>query len=171
MGRYLVTYYTISGNTRRVAEAIHASLEGDNRLLPMEEVQSLEGFTLVFIGFPVMQFGVPAPVAAFIAQKATGIRIALFVTHAIMTGSQDLVQRTMLEKELAKCRRACSNADLAGLFHCQGELSEKMAADMLATNMPSLAGFARMRGMTLGHPDEAELSAAGAFAREMTLTG
>ena len=75
--KILIAFFTRTGNTRKVAEAIHAALPGETELAPLESVETLEGYDLVFIGFPVMQFGPPAVVRNFINVKAAGRKIAL----------------------------------------------------------------------------------------------
>jgi hypothetical protein len=150
-----------------VAEAIFSVLPGEKVLKPIEEVDTLAGFDLVFLGFPVMQFGTPSFVKKFLATHAAGKRIALYVTHAMLSNSTDPHQQVMLEKELQKCRAACAKSKLTGLFHCQGELSEAVARELINSNIPMLSEFASMRPLTTGHPDENELEQAKAFAREM----
>ena len=168
--KLLVTYYSRTGNTRKVAEAIYAALPGEKSIAPIDQISSVQDFTLVFLGFPIQQFGVPRPVQSFIKNYLSGMPVALFVTHAIITESTDLIQRTMLEKELEKCRAACIQTDFRGMFHCQGELSEQMAREMINTGIPMLAGFAQMRSLTTGHPDQQELMKAASFAREICQT-
>ncbi len=163
--KYLVTYFSISGNTKKVAEAIFNAIHGDKTIKSIEEIASLKDFDLVFLGTPVMQFGVPPVVRKFIADHADGRKIALFVTHAMLSSSEDPQQKAMLEKELQKCRSACSKSNLIGLFHCQGELSEKMAGELMASNIPMLIEFAGLRPLTLGHPNQVELEQARAYAK------
>jgi flavodoxin len=165
---YIVTYYSRTGNTKKVAEAIFNVLGEIKEIKPVDQVKSLEGVDLTFIGFPVMQFGVPAEVRKFVAEHASGKKIALFVTHAMPSESDDPVQKAMLEKELQKCRSVCTESELAGLFHCQGELAKVTADELLATNIPMLMEFAAMRPLTIGHPDQAELEQAADFAIALT---
>jgi len=163
----LVTYWSQTGNTRKIAEAIYKSISCTKELKTFEEVESCEGFDLIFIGFPVMQFGPPQAARKFIASRAAGKSIALFITHAMFSESKDPAQQAMLAKELDKCTSICSKANLRGLFHCQGELSEKITSELLATGIPILSEFAAMRPGTIGHPDRYEVEEARNFARMM----
>jgi menaquinone-dependent protoporphyrinogen IX oxidase len=165
--KYLVTYWSQTGNTKKVAEAIYRALPGDKSIRPFHEVESLDGIDLIFIGHPVMQFGPPASARQFIGTLAMGKKIALFVTHALPGTSEDPVKKTLLEKELQKCRSLCSNSELIGLYHCQGELSEKTARELMDSNIPMLMEFAGMRDLTTGHPDQDELHEAVNFAISM----
>ncbi len=165
--KILITYWSQTGNTRKVAEAIFMSLGGEKTIKPFDEVENFGGFDLVFIGFPVMQFGPPAPARKFIAAHAPGRKIALFITHAMLSQGNDPHQQAALEKELEKCRAVCLKSELVGFFHCQGELSEKLANELMASNIPMLMEFAGMRPLTIGHPDQGELEHAQTFARNM----
>jgi flavodoxin len=162
--KYLVTYWTQTGNTKKVAETIFDAIPGEKIMKPMDEVDTLDGFDLTFIGFPVIQFGPPAAVKKFIGEHAAGKKIALFITHAMLSESEDPQKKAMLARELDKCRAACSNSELIGLFHCRGELSEKITNELMATNIPMLMEFAAMRPLTIGHPDTKELAQARNFA-------
>ena len=53
----LVAYVTQSGNTRKVAEAIYGEIPGEKELKELSEVESLEGYDLAFVGFPIIAFG------------------------------------------------------------------------------------------------------------------
>jgi len=165
--RSLVTYWTQTGNTQKVANSIFASLPGTKVLLPIHEVEDTSGFDLIFIGFPIVRFGPPEIVSEFLSSRAAGKKIALFITHAMPSRSDDPGQISMLRKELEKCREACAGSHLAGMFHCQGELSEKETETLVASKIPMLMAFAAMRPQTIGHPDEAELREAGMFAEVM----
>jgi flavodoxin len=165
--KFLVTYWSKTGNTQKVAEAIFNALPSEKSLKPLDEVENLDEFDLTFLGFPVMQFGVPAAAKQFIADKTPGKQIALFVTHAMLSEGDDTVQQAMLAKELDKCCSAFSQSTLMGFFHCQGELSEAMANELLSGNIPMLVQFAAMRPLTIGHPNRSELDEAGKFALKM----
>ena len=160
----LVTYWSQTGNTRKIADAIYTRLPDQKQLMSFDEAVSLDGYDMIFIGFPVMQFGPPAPARKFISTVPPGKKIALFVTHAIPSNSDDPAQQAMLAKELEKCRSMCFNTNLMGLYHCQGELSEKMADELTVSGIPILMQFAAMRPATLGHPNAGEIRLATEFA-------
>jgi flavodoxin len=161
--KIMVTYWSQTGNTKKVAEAIFRAIPFEKTIQPLNEVDTLDGYDLIFIGFPVMQFGSPPPARKFIKTHATGKNIALFVTHAMLSDKADPLQQAMLGKELDKCAETCASANLLGLFHCQGELSEKMAAELTASGIPMLMEFAAMRPATLGHPTAGEIELAEKF--------
>jgi len=157
----LVTYFSQTGKTKLVAEAVYGAVEGEKDLRPMEGVASLEGYDLVFVGFPVIAFG-PAPQAKeFLKKHGAGKKVALFITHAAPEGDEKLMEW------LAKCREAAAGADLLGMFDCQGELSEQIADLLLKSDDPLLKAFGERRGETIGQPDESRLQKARLFAAEI----
>lgn len=157
----LVTYMTVTGNTRKVAEAIFEEIKGAKDIKPMDEVTSLEYYDLVFVGFPVMRFGPPDAAKSFLEGKAKGKRVAVFVTHAMWADLEPL--KGILEK----CKDPARCADMVGFFDCQGELSEAVAKSLLNNSNPEMQKFGMMRPKTMGHPDGNDLKAAKAWARQM----
>ncbi|NHJ46932.1 MAG: flavodoxin [Asgard group archaeon] len=159
--KYLVAYMSVSGNTQKIAEAIHKELPEDSEIKPINELDSLEGFDFYFIGFPVHQYGAPKVVQEFMTKHAKGKKVALFVTHA--TGSQ----MEILEGQLNKCKEVAKEAELLGLYNCQGELSEQITNHMKNHENPQLRKFADMRKFTVGRPNEEEINMAGEFAKKI----
>ena len=157
----LVTYMTVTGNTRKIAEAIFGELRGMKEIKPMDEVKSLENYDLAFIGFPIMRFGPPDEAKAFIEKNAGGKRVALFMTHAMWSDMEPL------KGIIAKCKDAANCAKVVGMFDCQGELSEAVAKSLLNNSNPEMQKFGQMRPKTMGHPDPDDLAKAKSFAREI----
>ena len=47
--KILVTYYSESGNTKKLAEAIYDAIEEPGKeILPVQEVQSVDSYDLIF---------------------------------------------------------------------------------------------------------------------------
>ena len=160
----LITYYSRTGNTRKVAEAIREVIPSECPLINMEEMDRAEGYDLIFAGFSVMQFGPAKEATQFLSRLPAGQKLAIFVTHSMDPVSSNPELNKTLEVILEKCRRTAGEASLIGFFHCRVELN-KYAAEMLkGSGIPLLQQFATMRGETLGHPDEADLEAARNFA-------
>jgi flavodoxin len=158
-GKVLVGYMSQTGDTKKVAEAIYETIQGEKTIANINEISSLEGYELTFIGFPLIQMGPPAKVTNFIAENGEGKKIALFVTHGAGLGLPPL------QGWLQKCRDAAANSELLGLFSCQGEVSQKVRSVMVASDDPQLQMFARMAGLADGRPDEESLERARVFAQ------
>ena len=158
--RVLVAYYTQTGNTEKVARAIFEEIDAEKELKRLEEVDSLEGYDLAFIGFPINGFQPAKPAREFLEKHAKGRTIPLFVTHA---SHEDIPE---LQGWLEKCREPAAQANLVGFFHCQGELSEQIAEFLKKQEDPKLRPFGEMRPQTVGQPAATRLRKARPFARE-----
>lgn len=157
----LVTYVSWTGNTRKVARAIFGELDGEKEIRPISEVKDLEGYGLVFVGFPIHDLGQPAPEAAeFLARHARGRKVALFVTHAAVEWFP------LVGSWIANCERAAAGAEIVGVFHCQGELAPDQVDRLKSSEDPRLHEWARRALGSKGQPDETRLERARDFARE-----
>jgi len=156
----LVTYLSLSGQTKKIAEAIYEEIQTEKEIKPITEIDNLERYDFAFIGTPVHSFGPDNKVRMFLKKQAKGKNIALFVTHAMPPGME------MLKGILAKCKKAADQANLIGFFNCQGEMAEGIAKSLMESGNPQLAQFGKMREVTVGHPDANEIENARAFAKE-----
>jgi flavodoxin len=80
--KMLVTYMSKTGNTKKVAEAIYGEIECEKEIKPSDEVNSLDGYDLAFLGFPIHSFGPDKKAKRFLEEQTKGKRIAFFITHA-----------------------------------------------------------------------------------------
>jgi flavodoxin len=158
--KVLVTYFSQTGNTKKIAEAIFEEIHTEKEIKPLKEVSNLEGYDFAFIGFPVHGFGPTKNAADFIKKHAKDKKVALFVTHA-MPPDMD-----MLQGLLNKCKKPANKADLVNFYDCQGELAEKVAQMLMKSGNPQMEQFGKMRDMTVGHPNAEEIENARIFARE-----
>ena len=55
--KVLVSYMSKTGNTKKVAEAIFEEISDEKEIIPIDEVDSIEGFDIAFLGFPIHQMG------------------------------------------------------------------------------------------------------------------
>lgn len=159
--RTLVTFVSQTGNTRKVAEAIHGEIEGDAELKELSGVDSLEGYDLVFIGFPINAFG-PNPAAReFLERNAAGRKLAIFITHGAPEDNEDVATW------LNKCREAAAGAEIVGTFNCQEEVAQAIIDFLLKSDDEKMRAFGEAGPATKGQPDESRLERARAFAREV----
>lgn len=156
----LITYLSRSGNTRRVAEAIREGLEGSGDMRPMDEVESLDGYDLVFVGFPIVGAGAPGKVRRFLTEKASGKKVVLFVTHGM---SPDV---RMLKGQLENCREAARGAEVLGIYDCQGKLNGFVALMLRLHPRGEVRAWVKAGGESIGvgHPSASDLQRARAFA-------
>jgi flavodoxin len=152
---------SLTGNTKKVAEAIFEEIQEEKEIKELREVENFEGYDIVFFGFPVQRFGPPDEVKNLLEKQAKNKNLALFITHALPKSME------MLEGILRKCKESACEANLLGTFDCQGELDENLAQKLLNHPDPKMQKFGAMRGMTIGHPDANEIESARAFARDI----
>jgi len=156
MANLLVTYYSLTGNTKKVAEAIFEALPQPKTIKPMSEVQSLDEFDLVFVGFPVQSHSVPYKAEKFLQSIPKGKKIALFSTHGAVTGSR--LSREAIEHAVV----VSSQAKLISTFSCRGKVSAQ-ALEVLSRS-PEHEAWVDMAASASTHPNEHDLADARAFA-------
>jgi flavodoxin len=156
----LVAYLSNSGNTRKVAEAIFEGITDCKEIKPLDEVNSLEGYDIAFLGFPVHQGG-PDKKAAKILQKhcINGRKIALFITHASQENSPGTLSA------LAQFREA-AGASLIDMFDCQGQLSRVVKILMSVYPETKYRQWAKADN-SHGQPDQSRLDRARVFSRNV----
>lgn len=84
--RALVAYYSETGNTAKVAQALFDGLTArEKELKEISDISSVEGFDLIYCGFPVMEHSVPIKMQGFLKKIPADAKIALFSTHGSFT--------------------------------------------------------------------------------------
>lgn len=159
MAKILVTYLSQTGNTKKIAEAIFESLEGDKTIKPMDEVQDIEDYSLIFIGFPVHSHSVPYNMESFLRKISKGKKIALFSTHGSLPGGR------LATEALEHAAVIASTAKVLGTFSCRGKVS--MAALEVLSKSPEHKAWAEMAPSSQTHPDEGDLEDAKSFAKRI----
>ncbi len=155
--RWLIVYSSVTGNTKKVAEAIGGALGA--RPVPVEEApKDTAGYDAVALGYWLWRGG-PDPKAAAYLARLRNVPVALFETHAAENRSEHSV--TAFARAGAALGAGCR---VLGVFECQGEVSEaiRKKREGLAANDP----HAKATGWktSAGHPDDADLENARAFA-------
>jgi flavodoxin len=156
----LVTYFSESGNTQKVAQSIYESIGGDQKkILPLAEIDDPAKFDLFFVGFPVHASSVPRPVEKFIKTLPPGRMVALFATHGSLRGGHLAITAFYHALSLAP------EATMLGTFGCRGEVKSALIEKLLQS--PEHRAWAQEAQSAVGHPDEADLEEAKEFARQM----
>jgi len=157
MPKTLVIYFSQTGNTKKIAEAIFSALEGEKDILSINEIQPLDQYNLIFIGFPVHSHGVPVKIQNFIKNITENKKIAFFSTHGSLTGSR--LSREALEHAVV----LASRAKILGTFSCRGRVS--LNALEIFKKSPEHQAWADMAVSAATHPDEGDLEDAKAYAK------
>jgi len=85
--KVLVTYYSQTGNTEKVARAIYEAVTAQKEMKPVAQAAAA-GYDLVFCGFPVQAHSVPGKMAEFVKGLPKGQKTAFFATHGSLRGGQ-----------------------------------------------------------------------------------
>ena len=145
----LVTYYSQTGNTEKLARAIYEAIHVEKKLLPIEELKSIEGYDIIFVGFPVHAHGVPAKLLPFFKSLPDGQKIALFCTHGSLRGGH--LPKQALEHAIG----LSSRAKVLGTFGVRGRVNPKIIDGLM--NMVQHRAWAEEAQGACDHPNDAGL--------------
>lgn len=157
--RVLITYFSQTGNTEKVSRAIYDAVNVVADLMPIEEARNVDGYDIIFCGFPVHVHSVPAKAQSFLKRLAKGQKLALFTTHGSARGNEKA--RTAIEHGVS----LASGAQVLGTFGCRGEVTPKVIENLAKD--PANRPWCEEAQSAFGHPDEADLEDARAFARKI----
>jgi flavodoxin len=155
----LVTYYSQTGNTEKLARAIYEAIHVEKKLLPIEELKSGEGYDIIFVGFPVQAHSVPAKLLPFFKSLPDGQKIALFCTHGSLKGGH--LPKQALEHAIG----LSSRAKVLGTFGVRGKVDVKIIEALI--KQAEHRAWAEEAQGACGHPTESDLADGKTFAREI----
>jgi len=153
----LVTYYSQTGNTEKLARAIYEAIHVEKILLPIEELKSVEGYDIIFVGFPVQAHSVPAKLLPFFKSLPDGQKIALFCTHGSLRGGH--LPKQALEHAIG----LSSRAKILGTFGVQGKVDVKIIEALI--KQTEHRAWAEEAQGACGHPNDADLADGKDFSR------
>jgi flavodoxin len=163
----LIVYSTLTGNTKKVAEAVSGAIEG-SEIVSVDQNPEPSGYDLILSGFWVDKGQADAKTKNFLA-RLKGRSVGFFYT---LGAYPDSSHADDVAKDTEELLKAGGNVVL-GSFRCQGkvdpELLEKMKK-MLPPDHPH-AQMTEERRTRLEeaakHPNEEDLIKARAFAEDM----
>jgi flavodoxin len=156
----LVTYYSETGNTRKVAEALFAGIKHTKKkLLPIDQVEDPGQYELIFCGFPVQHHGVPAKMVHFLQSIPQGKKMALFATHGSLRGGEKAISAFYAALSLTGGRT------ILGTFGCRGQVKFELLDKWMEN--PHERAWAMEALSANGHPDASDLEDARSFAELM----
>lgn len=157
----LVAYVSQTGNTKKVAEAVYESIPDDKEMRELAEVDSLDGYDLTFIGFPINAFSPNPSAKEFLEKNSSGEQIAIFMTHGALEDSEDV------GLWLDKAREAAAGAEIVSTFNCQGEVAQPIIDFLLKSDEPRMQEFGKLGPTTKGQPDDSRLERARTWAQDV----
>jgi flavodoxin I len=158
----LVSYYSDTGNTQKVADAIYDAIEeSEKEICLAKDASNLSDYDLIFCGFPVQSMGLPEKMAAFVKGLPEGTKVAFFATHGSLRGGELAITAFYAALGLSK------NLKVMGTFGCRGVVKQAIVDALL--KKAEHRGWALEAQSAVGHPDEADLEDAKAFAAAMVI--
>lgn len=144
-----------------MAQAIYDEIPGEKDFMPICDVPDSSIYDLIFLGFPVHQFGPDKKAKMRMKQHCVpGRKVALFVTHAAPESEPEL------QEWLSKFRECASGAEILGFFNCQGQMSMPVKMVLRLSRDKKLRDWAKIDS-SKGQPDESRIAKARVFAKEM----
>ena len=166
--KVLVAYYSMSGNTEKLAKAIHdeASKNHESHLKKVDEVEPkwLHQYDVLFVGSPTHAGELSAAVKKFMTElpKSPKFKVAAFITHASPERAEYEKCFTAFEA-FAKEKRFT----LLGCCDCQARLAPEIQPYVKKARQASDAEFADMMKALDKRPSAADLRNARKFARDI----
>lgn len=152
----LVTYYSQTGNTEKLARAIYDAIHFEKDLVPIKDIKSTQGYDIIFVGFPIQAHSVPAAVHPFFKNLPEGQPIAFFCTHGSVRGGH--LPKQAIEHAIG----LASRAKVLGTFGVRGKVNPKIIDAMMET-LQHQAWAVEAQG-AIDHPTDADLADGKAFA-------
>ncbi|MBD3194030.1 MAG: hypothetical protein GF317_03175 [Candidatus Lokiarchaeota archaeon] len=168
--KILVCYYSNTGNTKKVAEAIFSQIQKKNHEAEIKSIKkldhsSLKDYDLVFLGSGIYASRIHKSIIKVLKKiEQFPKKFAFFCTHASLEFYQKPFKKVM--RILNK-----NNVDVIGEFDCVGEnigIPEEQQNAMLEKLPPDQKERAiQDKDKIKGHPDAADLVNAQAFASQV----
>ena len=158
----LVTYLSKTGNTEKVAQAIHEGIAFvEKEILPIKDVRDMGKDDLFFVGFPVHDHSIPGIAEKFIRKIPEGKKVAFFATHGSLRGGVFAITAFYYAISLATKKK------VLGTFGCRGKVKEPVIEKLLKSPQDK---YWAIEAQSAGqHPDSHDLEDATRWARWMVL--
>ena len=160
----LVTYSTLTGNTKKVAEAVFEAVSGEKEIMDIKSIKETDGYDRIFVGYWVDK-GEPDKDMQEFLQTLDNKKVVLFQTLGAEAYSDHGVSA------LANAGRYLSTScKVVGTLSVRGAIDPKLVEAMMKMpeghpHAPTEESKKRWKDAST-HPDEADLEAAGAYIQK-----
>lgn len=165
----LVTYSSLTGNTKKLAEGIFEALEHtEKEILPIAQATDLSDYDVVIAGYWVDKGGPNQEAEAFL-RSLSGKSVGIFATLAYWPDSDHAFESLKNGEKLV-----AGNNTVLAKFICQGKLSERVIAQfkkLPPDNPHAIAPEKLLRyEIAANHPSVADISRAAELFNERLRT-
>ena len=166
--KILITYFSQTGNTEKVAKSIGEGISGENPIIKAindVDVNSLTDYDLIFLGTPVHGNSLSKVAKKFLkaCPENAPYKFALFSTHGT-PGTQEKTAASGLFKSATKILTK-SNISAVETFSCLGEIKNEQVIEMLKAAMPDQVDEILQGGKD--HPNDTDLANAKEFSKNV----
>ncbi len=168
--KVLITYFSQTGNTEQIANAIHQEMSGSHEadLAKLEEVSadSLGGYDVIFVGSPIHGNGLAAPVRELMEAlpESSPFKLAGFVTHASSAYEREGFDQGMKSLEDISTSK---NIAYLGVFDCEGRMAPMLQPMVKEARGVSDEEWDKRMAELDQHPSAEDEQKAKEFAREI----
>ena len=177
--KILVTYHSVTGNTKKIAEAIYESSSEDHEVhlkdMGVISIKDFAKYDLVFLGSACHDSDLAHPVLHLLEQtpSTSEFKLAGFITHASYTAEGGEYEKNMYEQWVGKCIESFesfahdNNIKFLGFFNCMGIPSpaiEKFIHNSIVTDEEKWSEYSEI---IKKHPDANDIEDAKKFAKKI----
>ena len=176
--KILVAYFSETGNTKRIAEAIgeEASVSGhDVHIKSVGEITAslLDEYDVVFLGSTCHSADVAAPLKNILdgIREGSRFKLAGFVTHSTVLPEGEAWKKEMYDKWAGKCLVTFETLskekgiELLGFFNCQGAPNPQVETFIRKTIITDEKLWDEYIEEARKHPTADDIEAAKEFTR------
>lgn len=176
--KILVAYFSETGNTKKIAEAIGEEATASGHEVALKAVgevneSQMADYDVIFVGSTCHSADVAAPLRNILDSIPEGskFKLAGFVTHSTVMPEGGTWQKEMYERWAGRCPATFDAAakekgiELLGFFHCQGAPSAPIEAFIRSTIISDKKQWAEYIEDARRHPTAEDIEAAREFAR------
>lgn len=176
--KILVAYFSETGNTKRIAEAIGEEVAAGGHDVHIKTVGEISAsqvaeYDVAFLGSTCHSADVAAPLRNILdgIPKGSKPKLAGFVTHSTVMPEGGAWQKEVYEQWAGRCpatfETLCKEKGitLLGFFHCQGAPNPQIEVFIRDTVMPDEEQWAEYIEDARKHPTADDIEAAREFTR------
>jgi len=177
--KILITYFSQTGNTEKIAKAIHETSsknhESTLRIIKKVKIEDLNDYDLVFIGSACHDSDLAKPILKFLKKIPDSPKYAIagFYTHSTFLPEGDEKILKLSERWSGKCSATFEmvkkekNIDFKGYFRCQGIPSPPIEQFIHKTIIKDDEEWATFLEEVKKHPNENDIENAKKFAQDI----
>lgn len=165
VGKWAVIYSSVTGNTKKIAEAMAEAVGKDCDVFRVQEApEDVSDYDVVLLGY-WLRLGAPDPLMLKYLPKVHGTRVCFFQTHGTDPTSEHAV--TSFARAGYQLGADC---EILGTFGCRGKIQPALLAKRKNAGPDDPHGGEKSRErwrLASTHPDAADEAAAKEFIDDM----